>query len=183
MSCLSWSVSGVLNFCNCLEGYGSLGVCIESVLIFFEEGISYLTVQQSINKRVLICFLPSGCLKMGVCCFAQFSDCLCELLYSFPFILLEVLELGSGTPSIWKVSDSAFEGIEHKLDPDPWCWLSLYLIEVLIREVVVLVKCVVARASEQDCSLPGVILIVCLRHCFEMAYPSLEAVEVFARIT
>ena len=64
----------------------------------------------------------------------------------------------------------------HTLDRS--CWLSLYFFEVLIREVVVLVKCVVVQASGEDCSLPGVIPIVCMRDCFEMAYPSLKAVEI-----
>ena len=91
-----------------------------------------------------------------------------RLLYALPFFLLEFHELVSGTPCNRKVSYSVVEGIEHTLDR--WGSLSLYLIEVLIREVVVLVECAVVQASGEHRSLPGVIPIVCLRHFFEMAY-------------
>ena len=181
MSCPPWSISGILIFRNCFEGYGSLGGCIESVWVFLEEGVSYFTVQQSIDERVLISFLPSCCVQVSVCCFAQFSNSSREFLNALPFILLEVLELGSCTSCIRKISNSIVKCIENPLDRR--YRLSLYLNKVLIWKVVVLVQCVVVQASGENCSLPGIVPVVRLSHRFEMAYPSLEAVEVFARIT
>ena len=53
----------------------------------------------------------------------------------------------------------------------------------MVGQIIVLVKGVAVQARRKDFSLTGVVPSVGIGHCFEVSDPSLEAVEVTARVT